>query len=304
MESAEAYFRKAIKYGYLSEGYRGLLRLYREKNNMDSVVLFSQLYEAAQDTLHNKMRTDAVHQMSVLYNYNRNLKKLEEEKEKVRNARIVTASIIVVSISLIWVISWLYYRKQKRRKDSIISLENELNSAISTRNELKEELGQLKAKDYENVIATKENKVTELTAIIKRLTEENRTYKSTTLNKDKDHLEDFLNSTIALLFVKKATGKTERTKPTETEWKMIVSQFSKDLPATFKSFGEGKPLSQLEQRICILLILDIPEYIISIMADTSTSTVSNTKARANYKLFGKKEAYPLKNNLIHSLRRS
>ena len=125
-----------------------------------------------------------------------------------------------------------------------------------------------------------------------------------TLNKDKDHLEDFLNSTIALLFIKKATGKTERTKPTEAEWKMMVSQFSKDLPATFKSFGDSKPLSQLEQRICMLLILDIPEYVISIMADTSTSTVSNAKARANYKLFGKKEAYPLKNNLIQSLRRS
>lgn len=304
LESAETYFRKAIKYGYLSEGYRGLLRLYREKNNMDSVVLFSQLYEAAQDTLHNKMRTDAVHQMSVLYNYNRNLKKLEEEKEKVRNARIVTASIIAVALSLIWGISWLYYRKQKRRKDSIISLENELNSAITARNELKEELGKLKEKDYENVIATKEKKVTELTATIKRLAEENRIYKGITLNKDKDHLEDFLNSTIALLFIKKATGKTERTKPTETEWKMMVSQFSKDLPATFKSFGNGKPLSQLEQRICVLLILDIPEYIISIMADTSTSTVSNAKARANYKLFGKKEAYPLKNNLIQSLRRS
>ena len=78
LESAETYFRKAIKYGYLSEGYRGLLRLYREKNNMDSVVLFSQLYEAAQDSLHDKMQTDAIHQMSVLYNYNRNLNKLED----------------------------------------------------------------------------------------------------------------------------------------------------------------------------------------------------------------------------------
>ena len=153
------------------------------------------------------------------------------------------------------------------------------------------------------MIATKENKVTELNATIKRLTEENRNYKSASLNKDKDHLEDFLNSTIVESFVNKATGKTERIKPTEAEWKMMISQFSKDLPATFKFFGDGKPLSQLEQRICILLILDIPEYIISIMADTSNPTVSNAKARANYKLFGKKEAYPLKNNLIHNLRR-
>ena len=303
LESAETYFRKAIKYGYLSEGYRGLLRLYREKNNMDSVILFSQLYEAAQDTLHDKMRTDAIHQMSVLYNYNSNLKKLEEEKEKVRKARIVAISIIIAALSLIGGTTWTYYRKQKRRKDSIIKLEKDLNSAITTRNELQDELGQLKAKEYENVIATKENKVTELNATIKRLTEENRNYKSASLNKDKDHLEDFLNSTIVESFVNKATGKTERIKPTEAEWKMMISQFSKDLPATFKFFGDGKPLSQLEQRICILLILDIPEYIISIMADTSNPTVSNAKARANYKLFGKKEAYPLKNNLIHNLRR-
>ena len=302
LESAETYFRKAIKYGYLSEGYRGLLRLYREKNNMDSVVLFSQLYEAAQDSLHDKMQTDAIHQMSVLYNYNRNLNKLEEEKRKVRKARIVVISIIIVALSLIGGTTWTYNRKQKRRKNSIIKLEKDLASAITTRNELQDELGQLKVKDYENVIATKEKKVAELTATIKRLAEENRIYKGITLNKNKDHLEDFLNSTIALLFIKKATGKTERTKPTEAEWKMMVSQFSKDLPATFKSFGDSKPLSQLEQRICMLLILDIPEYVISIMADTSTSTVSNAKARANYKLFGKKEACPLKNNLIHNLR--
>lgn len=35
---AEHNFRKAIQYGYLSEGYKGLLSVYREKCNMDSVV--------------------------------------------------------------------------------------------------------------------------------------------------------------------------------------------------------------------------------------------------------------------------
>ena len=64
--SAEYYFRKAIKYGYLSEGYKGLLSIYREKHNIDSVNCFSRLYEAAQDSLHNKMQTDAIHQMSSL----------------------------------------------------------------------------------------------------------------------------------------------------------------------------------------------------------------------------------------------
>ena len=104
------------------------------------------------------------------------------------------------------------------------------------------------------------------------------------------------------MFINKATNKEENIKPTDRQWKMLFSQFSKDVPVMFRSFSQGKPLSQLEQKICILLILDIPENVISLMADTSTSTVSNLKARANEKLFGRKEALPLKNNLIHALK--
>jgi hypothetical protein len=104
------------------------------------------------------------------------------------------------------------------------------------------------------------------------------------------------------LFIKKAKGKFERPKPSDAEWSMLMSQFSKDIPVTFKSFVENKPLSQLEQRICVLLILDISEKTISIMTDSIASTVSNAKARANEKLFGKKVAHSLKTNLFHALK--
>lgn len=52
IEHAELNFRKAVRCGILSPGYRGLLNVYREKCIMDSVLLFSELYEAAQDSLH------------------------------------------------------------------------------------------------------------------------------------------------------------------------------------------------------------------------------------------------------------
>ena len=81
-------------------------------------------------------------------------------------------------------------------------------------------------------------------------------------------------------------------------------QFSKDIPVTFKSFGEGKSLSSLEQRICVLLILGISEKTVAMMTDSLASTISNAKTRANEKLYGKKDAYSLKNNLIHALRHS
>ena len=34
IDSAELYFRKAIRFGDLSEGYKGLLSIYRKKNNI------------------------------------------------------------------------------------------------------------------------------------------------------------------------------------------------------------------------------------------------------------------------------
>lgn len=39
------------------------------------------------------------------------------------------------------------------------------------------------------------------------------------------------------------------------------------------------------------------------MTESVGSTVSNAKSRANEKLYGKKDAPSLKNNLLHALRR-
>lgn len=304
LDSAEYYFRKAIKYGYLSDGYKGLLSIYREKQNIDSVNYFSRQYEAAQDSLHNKMQTDAIHQMSALYNYSRSQKEAEQEKEKAQD-RLYLLSIIsfatIILLMAVIVVAWLYRKNQKEKKARIAELEETLNNSRLQRNTILEELRILKEKDYESIIAIKEKQEQELTKRIEILEAEN---KNTDAINRIDHLDIFLDSAIAQQFVKKATDKSERIKPTESEWNLLTSQFSKDIPVTYKSFGQGKPLSQLEQRICILLILDIPEKVISLMTDSYASTISNAKARANEKLFGKKDAHSLRNNLINGLKRS
>lgn len=304
IDSAEIYYRKAISYGYLSEGYKGLLHIYREKNVMDSVIHFSRLYEAAQDTIHNRMQTYVIHQMSSLYNYGRKQQETEIERENSRTTRLWAVFSVVIAIGLVGNVLWFYKQSSKKKKLRIKELERGLIDARKTRAEILEELQHLKDKDYESVIAAKECKLEELTETIEYLQVENEAYKEGLNSGDKDNIEHFLESDIAALFVKKATEKTEKVQTTETEWKKLMAQFGKDNPVTFKSFGSGKALSKLEQRICVLLILEIPENIISIMANTSASTISNSKARANEKLFGKKDAHPLKINLISCLRSS
>ena len=307
IDSAELYFRKAVQYGYLSDGYKGLLSVYKARNNVDSIVHFANLYEAAQDTLHNKMQIDAIHQMSALYNYNRSQREAEQERARAQDTRILLGYILFIAIILLIIIiaiSWLYHKNQKEKQKKIAQLEETLHNAKQQRSAVQEELKKLKEKDYEGMIAAKEKQEVQLTKDIERLQIENEMFRRKNKIKGTDHLDEFLDCQIARIFVKKAERKTERPKPSDAEWKLLMSEFSKHNPTTFKSFSKGKSLSKLEERICVLLILGISEKDILMMTNSGASTVSNAKSRANEKLYGKKEASSLKNNLIHTLRRS
>lgn len=308
LDSAEYYYRKVYRpgmsYTSLDPMYRGLLSVFSQRHQADSIAKYAQLYCMANDSSIVLKDRDVIAQMTTIYNYSRSQKEAEQEREKAQKTLNLLGFIILIAIILllvIIVISWLYRKNQREKKERIAKLEESLNSAKRQRSIVQEELRKLKENDYEGIIAEKERQEAELTKTIKRLQAENSTYIH---SKNKNSLDDFLDSKIAQLFVKKARDKFERPIPTEAEWDLLLSQFSKDNPATFKSFGESRSLSQLEQRICILLILGISEKTISTMTASQASTVSNAKARANEKLFGKKEAHSLKTNLIHDLRQS
>ena len=296
LDSAEQLFRKAIRYSYLSEGYRGLLNVYRKRHDVDSVFQFSLLYEAAQDTLHNQLRTNSIHQMSALYNYNRSQKEAEQERETSRKLKMRSTFIGVISFLVVALLLWLYLRYKNKKKQEILKLSKKLESAISTRSEISAELQMLKSKNYEGVIAAKEAKEAELTEIIKRLQLENDQTEHT------DATETFVNSPIAQLFIKKSNLKTEKPNPSDGEWSLLIRQFSKSFPDLYKSFSEGTPLSQLQQQVCVLIILGMSDSSIRIMLGNSKSVLSDAKSDANERLFGQKGARTLKSNLFNALK--
>lgn len=304
VNTAEAYFRKAMKHGDASDAYKGLLAVYQEKKNIDSVLHYSILNERALDSLHNNMEIDAIHRMSSLYNYNRNQKVAEDERLKAQKAMGILNRIVLVTIILLFAvigICWLYRKNKKEKQKKIAELENALRNTKDQRTLVQEELRKLKAKDYVGIIAEKEKQEAELTKLIEQLQAENNQYKNNLDNNQRDDLNRFLDCDTAQLFVRKAAGQTERVIPNDAEWRLLMSRFAEYEPHTFQFFNGTKPLSQLELRICLLLILGIPEKTIAIMTDSAPTTVSNAKSRANEKLFGKKQAHSLKNNLIHAL---
>lgn len=304
VNTAEAYFRQAMKHGDASDANKGLLAVYQEKKNIDSVLHYSILNERALDSLHNNMEIDAIHRMSSLYNYNRNQKVAEDERLKAQKAMGILNRIVLVTIILLFAvigICWLYRKNKKEKQKKIAELENALRNTKDQRTLVQEELRKLKAKDYVGIIAEKEKQEAELTKLIEQLQAENNQYKNNLDNNQRDDLNRFLDCDTAQLFVRKAAGQTERVIPNDAEWRLLMSRFAEYEPHTFQFFNGTKPLSQLELRICLLLILGIPEKTIAIMTDSAPTTVSNAKSRANEKLFGKKQAHSLKNNLIHAL---
>ena len=304
IDSAEKYFRKAIKYGYLSEGCKGLLHVYRERGNQDSIVHFSVMYEAAQDTLHDRMRTDAIHQMASLYNYTRSEKEAEIAREQAQRNRALFMWAVFCAAIIIGGLFLGLKKITRKKKQRIAKLERDLNLALDSRNEIQEELLQLKAQDYEAVIAAKEVRLAELSATIEQLQADNDAYKAGTITLKKDNPDSFKDSEIAKLFLKKANDINVKINTTEREWEQLLVRFQKDNPVIYDKFRSGRSLSKLEMRICILLILDISETAISLMTETAASVVSNSKTRANEKLFAQKEASSLKSNLFQFLRNS
>ena len=304
LDYAEKYFRKAIKYGRLSEGYKGLLHVYRERGDMDSIVHFSDMYEAAQDSLHDRMRIDAIHQMASLYNYTRSEKEAEMAREQAQRNRTLLMWAVLVAVIIIGGLVLVFKSVSRKKKQRIVKLEQDLNLALETRNEIQEELLQLKAQDYEAVIAAKEVRLAELSETIEQLQADNDAYKAGTIPFKKDNPDSFKDSKIAKLFLKKANDINVKINTTEREWEQLLVRFQKDNPVIYDKFRSGRSLSKLEMRICILLILDISETAISLMTETAASVVSNSKTRANEKLFAQKEASSLKSNLFQFLRNS
>ena len=307
LDSAEYWFRHELingkDYNNQNAAAKGLAILYNKKHQYDSAAVYAQYAYVMNDSVYAQMVSEDIGQMQAMYDYTRNQNIANQKSEEARKEKERRQAVVIVSLIIILAIYWLYRKNQQEKQNRIARLEEALSSAKSQRSTVQEELRKLKEKDYEGVIAEKEKQEAELTQTIERLQAENDQFRSKEHTKETDRLDDFLGSKIAQLFVKKAEGKAERPNPTEAEWKMLMSEFCHDNPVTFKSFGESRPLSQLEQRICVLLTLGIPEKTISQMTDASASTVSNAKSRANEKLYGKKDASSLKTNLIHALKR-
>lgn len=292
IDSAEYYFREAIKYGYAYDSYNGMIAIYRDKRNVDSIAHYSLLMDNGIDSVRKQIRMDAIHRMASLYNYSRNQKIAEQESQKAHNAQVIIILILSLGVFGSLFVFQLYYSYKRKKQNEIDKLGYALSSAKREYQNIQYELQKLKNSNVERLIEEKERKGKELKQTIESIASEGKMSAST------NGLEEFAKSKIVGEFVNRKNFCADSKMPTKAEWKALETQFRKDMPMAYNMLASEKKLSPLELHVCILLILDFEDGIIASIADALPQTVSNAKARANKKIFNESGAQSFKNRLM------
>ena len=292
IDSAEYYFREAIKYGYSYDSYNGMIAIYREKRNVDSIAHYSLLMDNGIDSVRKQIRIDAIHRMASLYNYSRNQKIAEQESQKAHNAQVIIILILSLGVFGSLFVFQLYYSYKRKKQNEIDKLGYALSSAKREYQNIQDELQKLKNSNVERLIEEKERKGKELKQTIESIASEGKMSAAT------NGLEEFAKSEIVGEFVAKKSFCADSKKPTKAEWKALETQFRKDMPMAYNMLANEKKLSPLELHVCMLLILDFEDGIIASITESLPQTVSNAKARANKKIFNESGAQTLKYRLM------
>ena len=285
LDAAEYWYRRAESYHNLQYAYRGLLRLFHQKHNADSVFKYARLYEDATDSLHYKMRTDAVRQMSALYDYSRSQQLAEQEAAKARTARMWLWTIGISTLVLLLFGIWFYRLRQRQNRERILHLkmvqrdiQRNSSETIAANKRKIEELGQQMISLQE----THSDMLTQLEDYKKRLEVQNAIAKAE--QDGKRQTTKALKTTEAYATVKDRMQSGSII--SKMEWQQIESTIHDSYPDFRERIEILCSLSEHEYHVCLLLKMGIePSRIADLTAHTKAS-VTQTRKRLYKKCFG------------------
>ena len=298
LDSAIFYFRKELStgkdYANQNAGARGLAKVYLQIHLPDSAAKYALYSYEMNDSLYAQMTTNKVAQLQAMYDYSRHQEMARKAEQKAERAKTGIVAILAVGLVVLAIGAFFYQQYRNKKKAEIQQLNNDYGRALLEYNKLSAELERMKQQDG-SLILDKQQEVEELKARL-------QAYQATLqTNGTSQQLSVFQESSIMQTFRTKSRVSPQTSLPTETEWKRLVSQFSRSLPYAYAALGRDVILSTNELRVCILLLSGFKIADVAVLLDTSPQSITNLKARANNKLFGESSASTLERNLMNTV---
>lgn len=284
IDSAEYYYRKLGRYGFRYETAQGLLSVYRKHLNGDSIRKYSISCEQEMDKILNSTQADAVIQANSLYDYKRLQKQMSDmviQEEKNKNV-LLLMGFIALFFSI-----YVYnkYKNNLRKKEiRLAKLNKEYLQAVDNAQNTIADYMELK----KNTTLFEQKMIKKINVLQDVIDQ----YEAKLENvKQSDRIIAIENSDIFLKFKNATTPKLKAILPNQNDWKALEILFKQYFPLVYAKISRTK-LSTQEFHVCVLSWLKFDNREMSILLQTTTSSICNAKQKT------------VKNKMLCKIRRS
>ena len=275
---------KEMSYTTKDAMYKGLLEVYKNKRNADSVLKYSQLYCNANDSSIAKRDHESTAQIAALFNYNHYKHEAIGYEAMANKYKWLLNISVPISMIIIFLII-LKYRKAKETKQH---LKAEYSNLSSEYNKNLETL-QLLQESHQSAIAAIEQENEGLKARIEGLKKHDVIKEQASISKTIAET-DIVKQITYILNHPKA-------KMSDEDWLSLSDMIGEYYPSLLHDLNRIPKITQQEMRTCILLCLSLRESDIAVLLETSTQRITNVKSSLNSKLFKDNSARTLFKNL-------
>ena len=334
LDSAEFFYRRMfypnIQYTHQDAMYRGLLNVFRQKNDIDSIYKYTQLYCQANDSSVVAKDKDLIVQMKAAYNYNRMQQEALHQTQKAAKVRgwlmFLIFLAIILSMSLIWLRAY-YKRRRRQKQEELERIRHELAEAEAAYNEEKHKLNIVKS-THQKVIRliqgdawssmqeakqmrAKYNEVQHRMNEINALYEESIKRHNEEMEAAQAKIDDLRQKAGIDVSLEAAQAFREtpivkrilfldsksRYELSENEWGTLVREFGASYPTLLSDLHQIPSISEKGIRVGILVVLRLRESAIAHFVNLSDTAVSNYKSDINLAFFNEKTSRTLFRNL-------
>lgn len=282
-------------YGHVLEAHKGLLSVYEQRKNNDSILKYVSLTERSLGEWAGRQQADAIIQSSAMYRYERNQNAAMVNAQKARNLEYICLLLFIFSI---WIYGY-YRRRIREREAQMRNLDRAYTLARKEHGQLVEEYEILKrehertesSKDVMALIEQKQEKIAQLDETIRKYQEK---LGAMTYSQRKKLL---MGNDIVEYFIRKKTVTAKWKAPTIDKWMALSDVYSQYMPLVAAAM-DGAELSRQERLTTILTHLDFSAGDIAILLETGNSRVSAVKKNASRKLFNEDDSGMLKKRLV------
>ncbi len=275
-DSAIYYFRKANARGLLEAGNKGLLSAYEQKRIPDSIAKYARLYATGNDSTFMHVNQERVHQVSAIYNYNRQRQlatQKEQEAGKLRNTLYALLGICI--LSALGLYRWWDVRKRKTLSELAESNEKYAET-IKQYNHLRLAL-ELSNKDHEQYRLSQERELEELRETLSAYQDD----------KSRPEKWDIESTVLASSIVERFHMLASKiTVPSEDEWEVLQKLLQDNLPSFYEHINDERhSLTDNEKKASMLIRLRFIPSEIVVLLGLSKQRISNIRRDINRKLF-------------------